>query len=83
MAAFTIDDLRTIMCATAGPGDHPVLEGDIQDVPFSELDFDSLAVLELATRIQQAYGMPFPDDAVEEMSTPGDVLVYVTQRLAA
>lgn len=83
MATFSIDDLRKIMRETAGPGDHPILEGDILDVPFTDLDFDSLAVLELATRIQQDYGTPFPDDAVEEMSTPGDVLAYVTERLAA
>lgn len=83
MTEFTPDKLREIMHVCAGPGDHPELEGEFLDVPYTDLEFDSLAVLELATRIQQDLGVPFPDDAVAEMMTPRNVLEYVNQKIAA
>jgi act minimal PKS acyl carrier protein len=83
MATFTFDDLRTLMRSCAGPGEHPEMEGDILDTSYEDLGFDSLAVLELATRSQQDLGIPFPDDAVEEMDTPRHVMEYVSQRRAA
>jgi minimal PKS acyl carrier protein len=83
MATFDMNDLRGIMHACAGPGDHPHLEGDVLDITYTDLEFDSLAVLELVTRIQQDFGIPFPDDAVEEMETPRNVLDYVNQQLVA
>jgi minimal PKS acyl carrier protein len=83
MAEFTPDKLREIMHACAGPGDHPELDGEFLDIPYTDLEFDSLAVLELATRIQQDLGVPFPDDAVAEMETPRNVLQYVNQKIAA
>ena len=80
---FTADALREIMKACAGPGEHPEFEGDFIDAPYEELGFDSLAVLQLATRIQQDLGVPFPDSAVAEMVTPRNVLNYVNAQMAA
>ena len=80
---FTEDTLRDIMRACAGPGEHPELEGDFIDAPHEELGFDSLAILQLATRIQEDLGVPFPDDAVAEMVTPRSVLNYVNTQMAA
>ena len=80
---FTTNELREIMRSCAGPGEHPELEGEFIDTSYEDLGFDSLAVLELATRIQQDLGVPFPDDAVAEMLTPHDVLDYVNQQMAA
>jgi minimal PKS acyl carrier protein len=79
---FTQDTLRDIMRACAGPGKHPELEGEFIDASYEDLGFDSLAVLQLATRIQQALGVPFPDETVAEMVTPRHILDYVTTRLA-
>jgi minimal PKS acyl carrier protein len=83
MSAFTTGELREVMIACAGPGEHPELDGEFIDTPYDDLGFDSLAVLELATRIQQDLGVPFPDDAVAEMATPRDVLDYVNEKIAA
>ena len=83
MSTFTPDKLREIMHVCAGPGDHPELAGEFLDTPYTDLDFDSLAVLELATRIQQDLGVAFPDDAVAEMETPRNVLDYVNEKIAA
>jgi act minimal PKS acyl carrier protein len=83
VSAFTTDSLREIMLDCAGPGEHPELEGQFVDTSYEDLGFDSLAVLELASRIQQDMGVPFPDDAVAEMVTPRNVLDYVNQQNAA
>lgn len=83
MAAFTPEQLLEIMYACAGPGDHPELEGNVIDTPYEDLGFDSLSVLELATRIQQDLGVPFPDDAVAELTTPRSVIDYVNEKSAA
>ncbi|TDD73471.1 actinorhodin polyketide synthase [Actinomadura rubrisoli] len=57
------------------------LDGEFLDTPFTDMDFDSLAVLEIATRVQQDYHLAIPDEAVADLTTPRDVLDYVTQRL--
>lgn len=80
---FTEDTLRDIMRACAGPGEHPEFEGAFVDTSYEDLGFDSLAILQLATRIQQALGVPFPDEAVAEIATPRDVLDYVNTQMAA
>jgi act minimal PKS acyl carrier protein len=83
MAEFDTPRLRAMMKDCAGPGEHPELEGEFIDTTYEDLGFDSLAVLELATLIQQDLGVPFPDDAVAEMVTPRNVLDYVNQQIAA
>jgi minimal PKS acyl carrier protein len=83
MATFTPGRLRQIMRACAGPGEHPELEGEFLDVPHTDLGLDSLAVLELAARIQQELGVRFPDETVAEMETPRNVLDYVNQQMVA
>ena len=80
---FTVNTLRDIMKVCAGPGEHPELEGEFVDVTYEDLGFDSLAVLQLATRIQQDLGVPVPDDAVAEMVRPRDFLEYVNKQMAA
>jgi len=81
MSTFTSEDLKTIMLATADESITPALDGDFLDLSFADLDFDSLAVLEIATRIQQTYHLEIPDDAIAEMSTPRNVVDYISGRL--
>jgi minimal PKS acyl carrier protein len=81
MRQFTLDDLRRIL--RAGAGDSGTLDGDIADVTFSELGYDSLAVLELSSRVEREYHVSIPDDAVFEMRTPGDAVAYVNAGIAA
>jgi minimal PKS acyl carrier protein len=80
MTAFTTSELKSIMLKAAD-GAAPSLDGDFLDTPFPDLDFDSLAVLEIATQIQQEYHLAVPDESVALMLTPRDVLDYVTERL--
>lgn len=81
MPAFTADDLKTIMLATADEGTAPELDGDFLDRSFTDLDFDSLTVLEIATRIQQQYHLEIEDEAIADMTTPRDVVEYVSSHL--
>lgn len=81
MSTFTADDLKTIMLATADEATAPDLDGNFLDKYFTDLDFDSLAVLEIATRIQQTCHLEIPDEAIAEMRTPRDVIDYVSGRL--
>ena len=84
MNTFSENQLRDIMLSTAGEtGDTADLPADFLDMSFTELGFDSLAVLEIATRIQQDSRLSVPDEAVEEMKKPRNVLNYVNQMLAA
>ena len=83
MTTFTLDDMRRIMGGCAGVPDSVDLGDDIGEVSFAELGYDSLAVLEMAARIQQQLGIRVPDDAVDEMKTPQAAVDYVNRRLAA
>ncbi|GII78901.1 actinorhodin polyketide synthase acyl carrier protein [Sphaerisporangium rufum] len=81
MTTFTLDDMRQIMTGCAGVPDSVDLTGDIGDLTFTDLGYDSLAVLEMAARIQQRLDIPIPDDAVGEMKTPQAAVDYVNRRL--
>lgn len=81
MREFTLDDLKRILRASGGEPDVAFLEGDISDVTFGELGYDSLAVLELASRVEDEYAVVVPDSAVQELPTPADVVDFVNARL--
>ncbi|MCW2880311.1 MAG: hypothetical protein JWQ95_4411 [Sphaerisporangium sp.] len=83
MTTFTLDDMRRIMGGCAGVPETVDLTDDIGEVSFVELGYDSLAVLEMAARIQQQLGIRIPDDAVDEMKSPQAAVDYVNRRLAA
>jgi minimal PKS acyl carrier protein len=83
MTRFTLDDLRRILRACAGEAEFVDLDGDIGDVPFRDLGYDSLALLELASRVEREYGASIPGDAVVELETPQAAVMYVNDRIAA
>jgi act minimal PKS acyl carrier protein len=80
VTTFTVSDLKEIMLK-AKDGAAPSLDGDFMDTTFPELDYDSLAVLEIVTLVQQNYHLAIPDESVADMTTPRDVLDFVTLRL--
>jgi act minimal PKS acyl carrier protein len=73
---MTIDDLRTILVACAGESDG-VLDGDIRDMDFDELGYDSLALMETAARIRSDFGVTIPDERIADLRTPGEILDLV------
>jgi act minimal PKS acyl carrier protein len=83
MNTFTIKDLRRILEDSAGAADGVDWESPVTlDLPFADLGYDSLALLELAAKVQQEYRTRIPDEAVSEMVTPRAAVEYVNQRFA-
>ncbi|MFE6049464.1 acyl carrier protein [Kitasatospora sp. NPDC056446] len=82
MSEFTVDDLRRIMREGVGERDG-LLDGDILGLGFADLDIDSLALLETATRIEREYDVSLPDSVVTEAATIGRLLEMVNEALAA
>ncbi|MER6567952.1 acyl carrier protein [Streptomyces sp. NPDC001093] len=80
MSGFTVLELKDTMLSIAEEIGLD-LEGDFLDKPFTDLAFDSLAVLELVTHIQQDFHLAISDDAVADFTTPRDVLDYVNRQL--
>lgn len=82
MSVMTLDDLRRILVECAGEDDSSAVAGDIADVSFEELGYDSLALMETTARIEQRFGVRLPDDEVLGLTTPGAVLDAVNKAAA-
>ncbi|MFG2652914.1 acyl carrier protein [Streptomyces sp. NPDC048436] len=76
---FSIDDLKRIL--SEGAGGESQLQGDIQDVAFEDLGYDSLALLETGTRIGREYGLEFEDTAFVDVDTPRGLVEVVNAHL--
>lgn len=75
----TVLDLARLMeilreCAGAP---EPGFEDTALRTPFDDLGYDSLALLECASRIQRAYGVPIADEVIPTLDTPQDLLALV------
>lgn len=68
MAQLTLDELRTILVACAGEDDSIDLSGDILDITFEDLGYDSLALMESASRIERELGVALSDDVTEALT---------------
>ncbi|ONI77889.1 actinorhodin polyketide synthase [Actinosynnema sp. ALI-1.44] len=82
MNGFTLDDLREIMRASVGVDAEVDLDGEIADVEFAELGYDSLAVMELAGQVRRRLGVSISDDDALRITTPGKAVDYVNGKLA-
>ncbi|MEJ3750550.1 acyl carrier protein [Actinomycetes bacterium KLBMP 9797] len=83
MREFTQADLTRIMRDTVGVDDSVDLDADILDTAFTDLGYDSLAVLEVANTIVKEYGVSISDSAVGDMETPRHLVDHVNGQLAA
>jgi len=81
-AEFTIDELRAVLRAAAGEEESANLDDDIMDVPFTDLGYDSLALLEAGSRIERERGIQLGDSTITEAETPRALIEAVNQRLA-
>ncbi|MFI8852978.1 acyl carrier protein [Streptomyces sp. 891-h] len=76
---FGIDDLKRILQEGAGGGS--ALSGDILDLTFEDLGYDSLALLETGSRIGREYGVEFDDTVFVDVETPRDLVQVVNDHL--
>lgn len=74
---FTLEDLKRILREGAGADEDVDLDGDILDADFDDLGYDSLALLETASRISREYAVALDDDVVIAARTPRDLLKVV------
>jgi act minimal PKS acyl carrier protein len=77
---FTLPDLRRVLIQAAGEVDG--LDGDILDVGFAELGYDSLALLEAAGRIEREHGVRLEETALVDAQTPRALIDVVNATIA-
>jgi minimal PKS acyl carrier protein len=83
VSTLSVDKLIDIMRATQGDsGDASDLTEEVLDTPFTSLNVDSLAVLEIVTQIQDEFQLRIPDAAMDGMKTPRQILDYVNGLVA-
>ncbi|MFF3753461.1 acyl carrier protein [Streptomyces sp. NPDC002018] len=80
---FTLGDLLPILLEGAGADEQVDLGGDIADTPFTDLGYESLAMLETAGRIEREYGISLDETALAEALTPRALIDLVNAHLPA
>lgn len=80
---FTATDLARIIRAAAGEDESINLDGDILKLSFADLGYDSLAVMETASRVEREFGVPLPEEKMSEIETPKEFIAFVNEQLTA
>jgi len=81
MSELSLQDLKILMRGCAGVDDEVDLDGDIGDMEFADLGYDSLAVMEIQARIQQEYGVAIPESMLDDLTTPTATIKYVNEQV--
>ncbi|WP_395365316.1 phosphopantetheine-binding protein [Streptomyces sp. YH02] len=74
MSLMTFDDLKKILAECAGEDETTGLAADALDTPFTDLGYDSLALLEAAALAGQRFGAELTDEEVTSIVTPREFL---------
>lgn len=82
MNRLELTDLKALLRECAGEEEGVDLDGDILDVPFSELGYDSLAVLQTTGRIERDFEVLLDEEAVDEAETPRAYLELINRALS-
>jgi minimal PKS acyl carrier protein len=80
--SLTTEDLFGLLHQAAGAEQQVEFDGDLIDVPFADLGYDSLALLETATLVKQEFGITV-DDEIASARTPREYLDQINQARAA
>ncbi|WP_030663939.1 acyl carrier protein [Streptomyces rimosus] len=82
MTLLTLSDLLTLLRECAGEEESVDLGGDVENVAFDALGYDSLALLNTVGRIERDYGVQLGDDALEQATTPRALIEMTNAALA-
>jgi act minimal PKS acyl carrier protein len=77
---LVLAELRRLLTEGAGVSQGVDMDGDIADASFADLGYDSIAVMEIASRITSTYGVPIEDEALAGATTPRLLLDLVNGR---
>jgi minimal PKS acyl carrier protein len=80
---LTIEDLRSILRTAAGVDEAIDLDGDILNLTFEQLGYDSLALLEACGWIEREHGIELEDTTIADADTPKALLAIVNAQFAA
>ena len=75
---MTITELRQILVECAGGDD---IAEDIAGLDFEQLGYDSLALIETASRIQRDFGVLIPEEQLIDVKTPQELVDIVNSQL--
>ncbi|MFJ8097592.1 acyl carrier protein [Streptomyces griseofuscus] len=73
----TLADLTRMLRESAGEEEGVDMDGDVLDVSFDDLGYDSLAMLQVIGQVQREYGIRLPDEAVADAETPRALLALI------
>ena len=82
MPEFTLDDLRAALRTCAGDDPSVDLDGEIDEVEFADLGYDSLAPMETASHLARVLHRTLPEEALADAGTPRAFVDAVNARLA-
>ena len=80
---FTLADLKRILLEGSGAPEGTDLEGDILDMEFSDIGYDSLALLETTSRIEREYRIELDESLAGDATTPRALLDAISAHLTA
>jgi acyl carrier protein len=83
MNDMTLENLRQILTDCAGEDGVVDLGGEILDMSFTDLGYDSLALLEAAAQVQRQFGIALGDDLMAVLETPRQFIAQVNSSLTA
>ncbi|MFD4376792.1 acyl carrier protein [Streptomyces sp. NPDC058486] len=79
---LTVERLFGILRECAGEEESVTRREDALDVEFTELGYDSLALLETTARVSQEYHVEIPEEELADVRTPAAFLKAVNRLLA-
>jgi act minimal PKS acyl carrier protein len=82
MSAITLQDLSAALAESAGADEGDALGDTSLDLSFTELGYDSLALLETAALVQERHGARLDDDEITTLRTPREFLDLANRALA-
>jgi act minimal PKS acyl carrier protein len=80
---FGMTQLTEILRTSIGLDADVRFDGELAETEFTELGYDSLAMIELASQVQRRYGVQITDEAVlDQMRSPREAVDFVNSLLA-
>ncbi|NDU71449.1 actinorhodin polyketide synthase [Actinomadura sp. DSM 109109] len=76
---ITLTDLVTVLRACAGEDDGVDLGGDIAERAFTDLGYDSVAMMEVSARLVERLGLDIDEDGLLGLGTPAEMLRVLNQ----